>query len=197
MEQQLAEVRRQAAADRARAAADRERAAIDRAKAAQERLRLEAELRSAHLDELTGAYRREMGRLALSHEIDRACRSDGQFVMAFVDVDGLKTVNDRDGHAAGDRVLQAVVREIRARVRSFDPIIRYGGDEFVRGLGGTNIEEAQRRFDAIGLALARDAKIRISYGLASLEPDDTPDQLTERADEAMLQVRKAKYQRSA
>ena len=72
LEQQLELVRAQAAADRARAAADRERAAMDRANAARERARLEAELRSAHLDELTGVYRREMGRMALSHEIDRA-----------------------------------------------------------------------------------------------------------------------------
>src|SRR5688572_8653215 len=99
LEQQLEFVRAQAAADRARAAADRERAALDRANAARERARLEAELQSAHLDDLTGAYRREMGQLTLSLEIDRARRSDGRFVVAFVDVDELKLVNDRDGHA--------------------------------------------------------------------------------------------------
>ena len=93
---QLDELAARAAADRARAAADRERAAKDRAEASRERARLEAELRSAHLDELTGAYRREMGQLALSHEIDRARRSDGRFVVAFVDVDRLKDVNDHD-----------------------------------------------------------------------------------------------------
>ena len=107
--QQLEELAARAAVDRARAAADRERARMERADAARERARLESELRSAHLDQLTGAYRREMGRMALSHEIDRARRSDGRFVLAFVDVDRLKLVNDRDGHAAGDRVLQAVV----------------------------------------------------------------------------------------
>ena len=112
-------------------------------------LGLESELRSAHLDQLTGAYRREMGRMALSHEIDRARRSDGRFVLAFVDVDRLKLVNDRDGHAAGDRILQAVVRVIRARLRSFDPIVRYGGDEFVCGLTGTDLPEAERRFEAV------------------------------------------------
>jgi diguanylate cyclase (GGDEF)-like protein len=186
---ELEDVRAQAAADRAVAAADRARAAMDRANAARERAKLEAELRSAHLDELTGAYRREMGQLALSHEIDRARRSDGRFVLAFVDVDRLKEVNDRDGHAAGDRVLQVVVREIRSNLRSFDPIIRYGGDEFVAGLGGTDLEEAQRRFEKIGIAIEGDAKVGISVGLAVLAPDDTPDQLTERADAAMLQVK--------
>ncbi len=193
LEKELELVRAQAAADRARAAADRERAALDRANAARERARLEAELRSAHLDELTGVYRREMGRLALSHEIARARRSDGRFVVAFVDVDRLKVVNDRDGHAAGDRVLQTVVREMRARLRSFDPIIRYGGDEFVIGIGGTDVEEAGRRFEAIGVAIEADARIGISVGLAALEGDDTPEELTERADAAMLEVKAAHH----
>ncbi len=191
--QQLERLSAEAAADRARAAADRARAAADRANAARERERLEAELHSAHLDGLTGAYRREMGQLALSHEIDRARRSDGRFVLAFIDVDRLKIVNDRDGHAAGDRVLKTVVRAIRTRLRSFDPIIRYGGDEFVCGLGGTDLVEAKRRFDAIGVALEADAHIGISVGLASLAAGDTADRLTERADAAMLEV-KAEHQ---
>ena len=186
---ELEDVRAQAAAERALAAADRARAATDRANAARDRANLEAELRSAHLDELTGAYRREMGQLALSHEIDRARRSDGRFVLAFVDVDRLKELNDRDGHAAGDRALQVVVREIRSHLRSFDPIIRYGGDEFVAGLGGTDLEEAQRRFEKIGSAIEDDAKVGISVGLAVLGPDDTPEQLTERADAAMLVIK--------
>ena len=186
---QLEELRASAAADRVRAAADRDRAARDREHAAQERARLEAELQSAHLDDLTGAYRREMGRLALSHEIDRARRSDGRFVVAFVDVDRLKVINDRDGHAAGDRVLQTVVEAIRMRLRSFDPIIRYGGDEFVCGLGGTDLMEAEHRFNSIGAAIEADAHVGISVGLAALAAGDTADQLTERADVAMLEVK--------
>jgi diguanylate cyclase (GGDEF)-like protein len=192
---QLEDLRAQAGADRARAAADRARAAADRANAARERDRLEAELRSAHLDELTGAYRREMGRMALCHEIDRARRSDGQFVVAFVDVDRLKIVNDREGHAAGDRVLQTVVREIRSRLRSFDPIIRYGGDEFVCGIGGTDLDEAKRRFNLIGDAIEADARVGISVGLAALALGDTADQLTERADAAMLEIKAAHHSR--
>ena len=196
LEQQLELVRAQAAADRARAAADRERAALDRANAAHERGRLEAELRSAHLDELTGAYRREMGQMTLSHEIDRARRSDGRFVVAFVDVDELKVVNDRDGHATGDRVLQVVVHEIRSRLRSFDPIVRYGGDEFVCGLSGTDLAEAARRFDTIADAIRADAGVGISVGMAALIADETADQLTERADAAMLKVKARHHTRA-
>jgi diguanylate cyclase (GGDEF)-like protein len=186
---ELARLAAEGAADRARAAEDRARAAKDRANAARERARMEDELRSAHLDELTGVYRREMGRLALSHEIDRARRSDGRLVLAFVDVDGLKAVNDRDGHAAGDRVLQSVVRAMRTSLRSFDPIIRYGGDEFVCGLGGTDLADAEQRFESIGAAIEADAHVGISVGLAVLEIGDTAEKLTERADAAMLEIK--------
>jgi diguanylate cyclase (GGDEF)-like protein len=193
---QLAQLAAEAAADRAHAAADRARAALDRASAARERARLEAELRLAHLDELTGAYRRDLGRMALSHEIDRARRSDGRFVLAFVDVDELKVVNDRDGHAAGDRVLQSVVRAIRAHVRSFDPIIRYGGDEFVCGIGGTDVEEAEHRFADIATAIKEEVGVDISVGLASLTSGDDPERLTERADAAMLAVKAEHHSRA-
>lgn len=186
----------EAAGDRARAAEDRQRAAADRAAAAREKSALEATLRSAHLDELTGAYRREMGRLALTQEIDRARRADGRLVVAFVDVDGLKDLNDREGHAAGDRVLQTVVGAIRTKLRSFDPVTRYGGDEFVCGLGGTDIDEAERRFESIGVAIEAQAGVGISVGLVALADGDTADQLTERADAAMLGVKAAHHSRS-
>ena len=189
LRKQLDELRQKAASDRARAAEDRARAAHERSLAAREMARLQAALQSAHLDELTGAYRREMGRLALSNEIDRARRLDGRFVLAFVDVDRLKAINDRDGHAAGDRVLQMVVQAMRRRLRSFDPIVRYGGDEFVCGLGGTDLLDAVRRFDLIGTAIEADAGVGISVGLAPLGPGDTPELLTERADAAMLEIK--------
>ena len=193
---QLEELRIRAAAERARAAQDRERAAQERAEFARERTRLEAELRSAHLDDLTGTYRREMGRMALSHEIDRARRSGGQFVLAFVDVDRLKEINDRQGHAAGDHVLQVVVDTIRTRLRSFDPIIRYGGDEFICGLGGTDLAEAKARFDSIGSTIEAEAATGISVGLTALEADDTVESLTMRADAAMLKVKATHHAQS-
>lgn len=182
-------LRAQAAADRARAAADRDRAAADRVLAAQERKQLEDRLRTAHLDDLTGAYRRGMGRLAISNEIDRARRTDGRFVLAFVDVDDMKGINDRDGHAAGDLVLQALVRIIQSRLRPFDPVIRYGGDEFLCGLGGVDLADAEVRFRDIDGALNREVGSGISVGLATLRPGETPDQLTARADEALLQAK--------
>jgi diguanylate cyclase (GGDEF)-like protein/PAS domain S-box-containing protein len=170
----------------ARDTAGRESVANDRADADRERSRLEKALRGARLDDLTGLDRRKMGRLALTNEIDRARRGDGRFVVAFVDVDGLKRVNDRDGHAAGDHVLQTLAAILRSNLRSFDPIVRYGGDEFVCGLGGVDPEGVERRFGAIDQELQDAVGVGITVGLASLLPDDTLDKLISRADAALL-----------
>jgi diguanylate cyclase (GGDEF)-like protein len=178
-----------AAGDRDAAARDRARAARDRAEAARLREALAAALLTAHLDDLTGAYRREMGRLALVHEIARARRGDGRLVLAFVDVDDLKGINDRDGHAAGDAALVTVVAEIRASLRPFDPVMRYGGDEFVIALGAADLDEGERRFEAIRAALLARAGISISVGLARLEPGDTVEELTARADADLYERR--------
>ncbi len=184
-------LRRQAATDRADAARDRARAARDRAEAARERARYEAELMRAHVDDLTGAYRREVGCLALSHEIDRARRGDGRFVVAFVDLDGLKSINDLNGHAAGDAALKAVVDALRANLRSFDPVLRYGGDEFVAGMGGVDFDDAERRFEAIKVTLRQDAAVGISVGIAALAMGETLDELIARADSALLRRRRS------
>jgi diguanylate cyclase (GGDEF)-like protein len=193
LRRQLDELREAAALERAAAAADRARAAEFRARAARERARLEAELRSAHIDQLTGAFRREMGDLALEHGIDRARRSDGRFVVAYVDVDRLKAVNDVEGHAAGDAILRVVARSIRARLRSFDPVVRYGGDEFVCGLGGTDVDEAERRFELIEEAIRRQTGASISVGFAAVQPDEPAAHLVERADRAMLLIKAAHH----
>jgi diguanylate cyclase (GGDEF)-like protein len=156
---------------------------------------LEAELLSAHLDDLTGALRREIGRLELSHEIDRARRADGRFVIAFLDVDGMKRVNDQDGHAAGDNVLRVLVGTLRSNLRSFDPIVRYGGDEFVCGLGGVDHDVTERRFDVICRSVQSDVGVGISVGIAGLEPDETLDQLISRADAELLSAKERRGER--
>jgi diguanylate cyclase (GGDEF)-like protein len=187
--QKLGQVRARATAARARAAAGRDRAAHDQTSAARELARLEVELQGAQLDDLTGAFRRDMGRLTLNQEIDRARRTDGKFIIAYIDVDGMKRVNDREGHAAGDHVLQVLVFTLRSNLRSFDPIVRYGGDEFVCGLGGVNQDVVARRFELIDRSVHSDVGVGISVGLAGLEPDDTLERLTARADASLLSAK--------
>ena len=157
-----------------------------------ERARLEAELQRAHLDALTGALRREVGRLALRNEIERARRSDGRFIIAFVDVDGLKGVNDREGHAAGDRVLRTLAATMRANLRSYDPIVRFGGDEFICGISSIGPDEAQHRIGVIDQSLRHATGVGITAGLASLTSDETLEELTERADAALLEAKRSR-----
>jgi predicted signal transduction protein with EAL and GGDEF domain len=112
--------RHYARVDRLAAANDRRQAALERQAAARERA-------LADYDELSGALRRGAGLLALQHEIDR-CPSTGEpLVLGFLDVDGLKSVNDTQGHAAGDSLLRHVVGSLRASLRSYDIVVRFGG----------------------------------------------------------------------
>ena len=116
---------------RAEAAADRAAAARDRAEA--ERLRDEAAamLAVASTDELTGAWSRRFGLEELERMLARAHREGTALVLAFVDVDGLKQVNDLHGHQAGDELLALIGEVIRGHLRPYDIVVRYGGDEFV------------------------------------------------------------------
>jgi diguanylate cyclase (GGDEF)-like protein len=183
--------RAQAASDRARAAKDRERAAADRQQAAQDRELARQALLETHVDELTGTYRRGMGNIALQAEIGRARRADGRLVLAFVDVDRLKDLNDREGHAAGDALLVDVVTTIRSKLRSYDPMVRFGGDEFVCTLADADLDDARARFDEIQAALGQTRSgCSISVGFAKLEPGDTLHDLTARADAALYEVKR-------
>jgi diguanylate cyclase (GGDEF)-like protein len=181
-----------AAADREQAARDRRRAAADRAQAATDRLHARVELRGAQYDGLTGAYSRDFGRVILQHAVDRAHRSSEPLVLAFVDIDGLKEVNDGAGHAAGDVLLKSVVGVLLAKLRTYDVIVRIGGDEFVCGLTNTELSAAWQRFEEIRTAIATGpAAGSISVGLASLRAGETIDDLTKRADLAMYSERQA------
>jgi diguanylate cyclase (GGDEF)-like protein len=191
--------RERAAADRAKAAEDRVRAAADRTQAASERadaLRIRSEsadsLKLATMDELTGAWTRKFGLHEMAHELERAHRTGGTLVVAFIDVDGLKEVNDSEGHLAGDHLLQLVGETVRANVRSYDVIVRYGGDELVCAMPNLHASEARERFEKIAAELTEvNAEHSISFGLAEAEPDDTLERLIARADADLLQVRRS------
>jgi diguanylate cyclase (GGDEF)-like protein len=181
----------EAAADRARAADDRQLAARDRARAAEERAVAVAALRGAHFDDLTGAYRRGYGEGVLRGEIERARRSDGRLALVVVDVDGLKGVNDGEGHLAGDALLRDLVAAIRGNVRSYEPIVRLGGDEFAFTIGGVDRTGAEERCAAISADLTRrPSHGRISVGVGELRDDDDFPDLFWRADSELIEARR-------
>ncbi len=182
-------LREQAAHDRAGAAADRERAAEERTEAIAERTRLEAGLHGAYLDGLTGAFRRDVGRHALALEVDRAREADGRFVLACIDVDGLGNINERAGHATGDHVLRTLVAIMRSGLRSYDPIVRMGGDDFACGIAGARLDEVDLLFYEFERSLHADTGVGISVGMAALADGETIEQITARADAALLDAK--------
>jgi diguanylate cyclase (GGDEF)-like protein len=110
-------------------------------------------------------------------------------VLAFVDVDRLKATNDSLGHAAGDELLRHIADTIRANLRSYDLIVRFGGDEFVCGLAGLNMEQATKRFVLVNKDLAETQQASVTAGLAELQADDSLEDLVMRADEALYRER--------
>ena len=132
---------------------------------------------------LTGARARAPGLADLDLEIDRARRTTNQLVIAYVDVVGLKAVNDTQGHSAGDALLVNAVQTIRRHLRSYDSIVRVGGDEFVCVLSGSLIQDVRQRFDAIQSALASTpGRGRIKVGFAALTSEESATELIDRAD---------------
>jgi diguanylate cyclase (GGDEF)-like protein len=162
----------------------REGAARDRDEAAHDRAQ-------AGIDVLTGALRRGRGLVDLQREIDRTRRSDGRLVLAFVDIDGLKAINDTDGHAAGDQLLRDVALALTTKFRSYDLVVRYGGDEFLCTLSGSDLNAARQRFDEVARTLTqRIPAASIGVGLAALADQDTLDELIARADDALYTGRR-------
>jgi diguanylate cyclase (GGDEF)-like protein len=187
-----AELARDRAADlRALAAADRAAAMADRAAAARDRQQAREELVRAQLDPLTGAFGRALGMVALEREINRARHGNGSLVLVFVDVDELKQLNDSHGHAAGDALLREVVNAIQLHLRSYDPIVRVGGDEFVCALGDCTPDDARRRFRDIQATIEQNhSAASISAGFAALRSEDTLEQLTLRGDVALYEAKR-------
>ena len=127
----------------------------------------------------------------VSRELERAHRTGGTLVLAFVDVDGLKQVNDNEGHLAGDALLQRVGETIRASVRPYDLIVRYGGDELVCAMPNLSPHEARTRFEKIAAALtAVSPEHSVTFGVAEAERGDGLKELLARADADLLDARR-------
>jgi diguanylate cyclase (GGDEF)-like protein len=170
--------RQGSAGDRQHSEHDRQAAAADRASSASERA-------SLLLDGLTGAHRRDPGLLELEREVLKAHRTGTSFVLAFLDVDGLKHLNDSQGHAAGDQLLADVITTVRDQIREYDVVVRYGGDEFLIGLPELGLVEAERRFDDANASLGTRRAAHVTVGLVALAPEETLADLIARADAEM------------
>ena len=154
-------------------------------------------------DELTGLYNRRGWYAVASHELERARRSGERRGLLFLDVDGLKQVNDRLGHREGDRAIAAAADVLRRCARSSDVLGRLGGDEFVLllGEGGAPDVVRHRVLDALEAHNAGSGarfELRLSVGAEVWYPDAamTLDELVRRADSQMYADKSARPGRS-
>lgn len=113
----------------------------------------------ARVDRLTGLFNYRWMTEALGKEIRRAQRYGTPLALSVIDVDGLKSVNDRFGHAAGDALLRHVAGKITAALRQTDSAARVGGDEFVVLLPATDIAGARQVAERILSAIRTDAPV--------------------------------------
>lgn len=154
----------------------------------------------AATDHLTGTLNRrrllEVGQQA----IDRGRRRGDRFAVLLLDLDHFKAVNDRNGHAAGDKALKLIAAALKRELRDQDVLGRYGGEEFAAILPDTSAAEAVRvaeRLRAAVAALPPDAydapaPVTLSGGVAVSHPGDANiDAVIERADRALYRAKES------
>ena len=153
----------------------------------------------ATTDKLTGLANRQAFELLVPQAMKESVRAGGPLLAILIDIDHFKSVNDRLGHLAGDRVLADVGQVIVNALRSSDLVFRWGGEEYLVILKGTAEAEGERLAEKIRAAVQEHAfgqteapiAVTISLGLASCRTGDTPDTLVARADAALYRAKAA------
>jgi diguanylate cyclase (GGDEF)-like protein len=147
------------------------------------------------VDHLTGAWNRYAMVSKIAEESERAQRTGQPCCLCILDLDHFKRVNDEHGHLAGDLALQGVVRFLASRIRKYDYLFRYGGEEFLICLPNTALADAEQLLDRMRheladmpIALGQEQFIHItaSFGVAELMPNEHHDFSIDRADHALL-----------
>lgn len=156
------------------------------------------ELRSFMVrDSMTGLFNHTTTKQLLDNEIARVQRSHGKMALAALDIDHFKNVNDSYGHAVGDRVIKALARLLRQRLRSADVIGRMGGEEFAAILPDSGIDEAETVFNQIRQAFSEISfhtegtafNVTLSCGVASFADHATATDLSDAADKALYSAK--------
>ena len=154
--------------------------------------------RVSRTDPLTGLPNRRAMVEELDAEMGRSRREGLPMAVLMADLDHFKAINDTRGHEAGDRVLQALSLALRKTLRAYDLCARWGGDEFLVLLPGTDRAGAQdvgeklrRATETLELPGGARPGLGLSVGIAMLEADESVDALLRRADEAMYAAKNA------
>ncbi len=147
-------------------------------------------------DSLTGvANRRSFNRVAVA-EMNRSQRFGSPFSVVYIDIDNFKTINDAQGHNAGDALLRKVATTIREHCRNVDTIARLGGDEFAILFPETNVEETKHIIEKIRSLLADSVAnqswpVTFSMGVVTFsEPPASAEEMMGFVDRVMYSVKK-------
>ncbi|MBI5751336.1 MAG: GGDEF domain-containing protein [Hydrogenophilales bacterium] len=154
---------------------------------------------SLHEDSLTGAQNRRGMDTILLREVARAKRNQNRLVVAMMDVDHFKQVNDTYGHDVGDKLLVHLSMIAKSVMRESDALIRYGGEEFLLILPETDLQGASYVMDRLRQVIAKapliyDNKrieVTLSAGLARLGEGENGHSLVLRADHALYEAKRA------
>jgi diguanylate cyclase (GGDEF)-like protein len=145
-------------------------------------------------DALTGLPNRYAFDMALAREAARALRNKSSLVLAVIDVDHFKSINDRYGHHIGDQVLREVAKILGGQLRTADIVSRWGGEEFAILLPDLDLVSAKVIVERLreliaqhsfNYGKARELSLTVSIGLAAVPNDGEPSKAFARADRAL------------
>jgi len=153
----------------------------------------------ALLDSVTGLPNRLAYEERMHQEFARWKRFGSPLTLMVWDVDDFKSINDRFGHQAGDRALRVIAQSLKSRLRETDFIARFGGEEFVALLCGTQGKEAVKVAEQMRQSVAENGfhshgkpvAVTISCGISSFHAIDTFDSVFSRADKALYEAKRA------
>ena len=161
------------------------------------RSHLEETKQQALTDVLTGLPNRHAYEVRLAEELARCRRYNTDLCMVVWDVDKFKVINDSYGHAAGDRVLKVIAGKLNECTRETDFLARFGGEEFVLLLPGTDLDATKLVAEKLRETVSgtpfhfrdTDVSVTVSGGIAQLHKDETTSSLFERADKALYSAK--------
>lgn len=160
---------------------------------------LEEQRQKALIDPLTGLPNRAAWTERLEHEVEQWQQHGNSLLIAMLDLDHFKRINDNYGHLAGDRVLKLIASVLRKRVRGSDFIARFGGEEFVLLVPDTSLAAGAKLAEALRAAIeacpfhfkGEPVTVTVSMGMTAFKAGEHSDVVLKRADQALYRAKNA------
>ncbi|VVN91610.1 hypothetical protein PS726_01917 [Pseudomonas fluorescens] len=160
---------------------------------------LEEQRQKALVDPLTGLPNRAAWSERLDHEVTQWQQHGNTLLLAMLDLDHFKRINDNYGHLAGDKVLKIIASVLRKRLRGTDFIARFGGEEFVLLMPSTVPAAGLKLLESLRASIeacpfhfkGEPVTITVSIGMTAFRPGEHGDQVLKRADQALYRAKNA------